>query len=137
MTVNAVRGNVWGAGLYAGISAVVINLVLYGVAVAAFDIPEKLGMNPVSVVIASLFGAFAGTLLYVGLSRFTANPDRLFQGIALVGLLLSLGGPISAQAGNMPDVPAIETGLMLVMIGMHIVAAATTVYFLTWGREAR
>ena len=121
---NAVSTNrlLWAAPV-AGAVAAVGNLLVWGIG-RALAIPLDIPMGPqpdavtslsAGPIIAASFipGLLAGGLLAV-LSRFVANPLRVFQIAAGAGLLLSLVGP-----GMLPVAAATK----VVLITMHIVAA--------------
>jgi hypothetical protein len=54
---------------------------------------------------------------------------RHFRIVAIVGLLLSLGGPLSAGSGAMGPPAAPATVVVLVL--MHVLAATITTYLFT------
>lgn len=119
------------AALIAGAVAAIANLVLYVLVTLAFGIGlevqmggpqapvEPLGAVPV-ILMSALPALVAAGLLWL-LNRFVARPFALFQAIAAVVALLSLGGPLTLQVG---------VASKIVLSLMHIVAATAIVLVL-------
>jgi hypothetical protein len=101
----------------AAVAAVLANVVLRALAVAAFDIPqpefEPLNLRP--VVVSTLGGVIAAGVVYALLAR------RVFLIVAGVALILSLAAPLTIDD---PDADAEAVGTL---IAMHVVAAAISV----------
>lgn len=123
-------GKLWQAGGIAAVSAVVANLIFWFLITRVLQmelmvfaqgpgtplIPVAAGM----VILTSAVPAIGAAILLTILDKFVARPFRVFQIIAAVFLLLSLGGPFSLPA----EVP-ISTKLIL--SAMHGIAAAAIV----------
>lgn len=116
------------ATLVAAAAAAAGNLLLYLIVTGVFGttIEVQLGgptapVTPLPVALVIIMSAlpalFAAGLLWL-LNRFVARPFAVFQGIAIVAALLSLGGPLTLQVGT-----ASKVALSL----MHIVAAVAIV----------
>ncbi len=106
------------------LAAVVLALVVYGVARAAGDpmIVTPPGQAtqqvPVGAVIgATVMGALAGLVLAL-LARFTPRPRLVFLVVTVVGLVLSFASPVSA---------AQETSTAVWLNVMHVVVFAAVV----------
>jgi Family of unknown function (DUF6069) len=103
----------------AAIAAVIANVLLRALAVAAFDIPqpefEELNLRP--VIVSTLGGVAAAGVVYALLGR----RQRPFVIVAVVALLLSLIAPLTIDDPN-ADAAAVGT-----LIAMHVVAAAISV----------
>ena len=106
------------ATLLAAVAAVIANVLLRALAVAAFDIPqpefEELNLRP--VVLSTAGGVIAAGIVYA-LIRNT----RRFLIVAAAALLLSLIAPLTIDD---PDADAAAVGTL---IAMHVVAAAISV----------
>lgn len=120
------RRLLWAAPL-AGVVALVLNAVVYLVAQGPLGItlvvPGPNGPTPeplplIAVAAASLVPALGAGALLAVLSRFTARPLFIFQIVAAVFLLLSLGGPLS-----LPAPQAVRFALTV----MHLTTAAAIV----------
>jgi hypothetical protein len=122
------------AGALAGVIAAALNLVLYIVARALFDVSFVIpvqgpGSNlerlpwPMVVITSFIPALIAAALLWL-LARFLRRPLLVFQIVAVVLLLLSFGGPLSL--GDDAD-----TATRLWLAVMHIVAAAAIIGGLT------
>ena len=120
-------GKLWRAGLLAAAAAAVANMIIWAIERMllglALPVPQGAGneiapLPVVMVVVVSAVAAIAATLLLAILNRFVQRPIRIFQGIAAVALLLSVGGPLS-----LPVDIANKVGLS----AMHVAAAAAIV----------
>lgn len=114
-----------------GIVAVVIALVANGLllgAVLATDLVEP--FEPLSIGSVALFtvlGAIAATLVFGFLTRRSEQPDRTF--IVLAGIVLVLSfGPDAWLLQSDPE--ATVPGVLVLMV-MHVVVAASSVWALT------
>jgi len=111
------------ATVLAVIAAVIANVLLRALAVAAFDIPqpefEELNLRP--VIVSTLGGVIAAGLVYALIARLARDPVRPFLIVAAAALLLSLIAPLTIDD---PDADAAAVGTL---IAMHVVAAAISV----------
>jgi uncharacterized protein DUF6069 len=102
----------------AAAAAVIANVLLRAIAVAAFDIPqpefEELNLRPVIV-------STAGGVVAAGIVYALIRNRRTFLIVAAVALLLSLIAPLTIDDPN-ADAAAVGT-----LIAMHVVAAAISV----------
>jgi len=108
-------------GVKGGVMAAVLNLIIFEIALRLFGLDfsvavggEASGVNELNVILASFLPALVAAVLYFGLDRTTAKPDRYFRVIAAVVLVASLYLPFNAAE-------ATTTALALSL--MHIVAA--------------
>lgn len=118
---------VWLVGAAALVAAAVVTEV-YGLVARAIDIPMEAGSFGADEASDIFVGAFTmstftygipGIILAVVLARWTRQPARTWTIVALVALVLSLGGP--AAAGD-------TTTATKVMLGVsHFVAAAVII----------
>lgn len=74
------------------------------------------------VLVATIVPTIGAVVLLALLNRFTARPRRIFRIIAVVALLLSLGGPLSVGA---------PLSVTLTLVAMHILTAAIITGVLT------
>lgn len=116
----------WRAAGLAALVSVVVNTVLYGLAVAVgvFPVFEFVPTPPSTMAlsfiwIVSILGALAGVLLFGLLRRYMREPLRAFLGIAAVVLLVSFAVPFA--------MPGWSTGVILMLEVMHVVVAAAVV----------
>ena len=127
----------WWAGLVAAVGAAVANILLFTIEKTLLGVPFVMPLQgpgsvpeplPVGMVaIASAAPAIAATVLLAVLGRLVRRPVLVFQIIAVVFLLASLGGPLSLP---------VDGATRLALIPMHVVAAAVIVGVLTTlGRE--
>ena len=116
----------------AAVAAVVANVLLRALAIAAFDIPpefEHLALR--AVILSTLAGVLAAGLVYALIARFAMNPARTFTIVAIVALLLSLLAPLSVGLEDPPEYPGTDAAAIGTMMAMHVVAAAIAVAALT------
>ena len=117
----------WQLGLAAGVTAAVINVVIYFTYQAATGPPPRivppgqqlqdlfLGM----VVVLSLIPPLIAAMLAYGLGRWTRARSTWLIGISLVVLVLSMLSPLAQP-------PEVTTSTKLVLVLMHVVVAAVT-----------
>ena len=72
----------------------------------------------VNVVVAALVGSLAGWGLLALLRRFTGNARAIWTVIAIIFLLLSLGGPLSTIS---------SAGTKVALVAMHLAVATVTI----------
>lgn len=120
---------IWRQGLIAAGVAAVINAILYGLgsAMGAFPAAVLTPMGtPITlapVVIMSIALLLVGTLVYILLSRWTANPNRWFTLLSILLLLVMAYNPFT-----LPGAPML---MILLLQLMHLVAGGSILYFLT------
>ena len=116
------------AGLYAGGAAAIINTILFFTFHAAGVISDNIFPKPnepmtvVPVIMASIVPAIIGSILFFLIEKFSSNGFKTFRIVAIVLVLLSLYSTFT--------VPGITTGYSLVLCVMHLVVAATLIYFI-------
>ena len=128
-----VSRSLWQTGLFAALVAVAINLLLWGLGrgplAVSSDFPPLQSAG--AAVAASLVGIFAATLVFALLLRFVPRPVVAFRIIAVVALVLSLGGPVSTAAE-----PGASGTAVAVLAVMHVVTAAVAVSILPTATRA-
>ena len=72
----------------------------------------------INVIVAALIGSLAGWGLLALLRRFMANARAVWTIVAVVFLMLSLGGPLTAIA---------STGTKVALVAMHLAVATVTI----------
>jgi hypothetical protein len=116
-------------GLVAGVVVAIINVTIYLISKSAGIISDNIllaGGEPltlVPVVISSLLPAIFASLLLWAISKYSGNPVRVFSFIGWGFLLISMGGPFSAQG--------LPIGMRISLALMHLVAGVTILYMLT------
>ena len=122
-----------GIGLQAAALASVVNVAIYVLGKALFNLPFMVPMqagaepNPLPVFMVIFMSAVPGVLaagVLYGLNRFTRRGLRTFQAVAAVLALLSLAGPLSLP---------IDGGTIAALASMHLAAAGAIVGVLTAG----
>lgn len=124
-------GTIWRAGFLGAVIAAAINVVLYivGRSLGAMpsDVLTPMGrpIELVGVVLLSVLGVLAGTLVYTVLTRFLSvtRANRWFVIIAIVVLIVMAASPFSLPGAPMSQIVLLEI--------MHLVAGLSAIYFLT------
>lgn len=117
------------AGVFAAISALLANAIVYFIASALGFMPSYINPQlgrPIGVgevIGSSIAGAVGATVLFALLARFTRRPVTIFRIVALVVLLLSFATPFS--------LPGAPLSLIITLEVMHVVAAAVIIGVLT------
>ncbi len=123
------------AGLLAGVAAAIINALLFVVFHSAGIINDDIFPQPgqpltiVPVVMASVFPLIVGSLVFYLLERFTGNGFKIFTGIALVLMTLSLASPFTM-------IPNVTLGFSLTLCLMHVIAALLLLYFIQRAKQS-
>jgi hypothetical protein len=124
-------GAIWRKGVIAAIVGAVINALLYVIGAALGGFPTSV-LTPlgqpitlVTVIIMSVVTILAGALVYTVLSRITANPNRWFIIVTAIVFIVMIYSPITLMSVGAPLLRIVLLELM------HVVAAASAVYFLT------
>ncbi|MEJ7842443.1 MAG: DUF6069 family protein [Rubrobacter sp.] len=119
----------WVGGLAVAV-AVVVNVVIRTVAVSVLGIGEDflpLGVGP--TVLFTIVGVLGAVVVFGLILRFARRPVRLFWGVALVALLVSLVPDVLMLfSGSMPGA---TTAGVLTLIVEHVASWAVAVGVLT------
>lgn len=121
-------------GLIAIVGSVVANLIVRAVGMAIVDVPSDFLPLTKRVVTVQFTGGlvFIAVIVFAIVDRIARNPQRAFNIIALIALILSLIPDILLLVN--PEASPFGTptlGGVAVLVVMHVVAYAVTVYTLT------
>ena len=111
-----------GAAIVAALAAWFVAEVVFGLDLrrpAASVGAQAEDIDAVHVVFAAAVGSLAGWALLAVVERLTARPRRVWTVIAVVALVVSLGGPLSGSG--------ITTSNRLALVLMHVVVAALVI----------
>lgn len=111
----------------AALLAVVVNSVLVAAAQATGIAPDLRALSYPPVVFLTVVGVAGATVVYWLLARRGGAVDRTFVRVAVVVLVLSL---VPDVALLFADETATIPGVLVLMV-MHVVAAAASIRFLT------
>lgn len=119
--------NLWWAAPLAGITAAVINSVLFFAADSlGLIVPTALvqgqPLTVVPVIISSIMPAVVAGIVYALLGRFTRRPWAIFRTVALALVVLSFVNPFLG-------IPGITVSMGLALNLMHVVVAGAVLYF--------
>jgi len=120
------------AGLLTVAAVVLTNVALRGIAINLLDVSSSFApLAWGAVITASVVVVAMATVAFGLLRRLSHHPVRHFRMLALVVVLVSLGGPLSANSE-----PGGSTMAVVVLVVIHLVSAAITVSLLpTLGRR--
>lgn len=109
--------------------ASVANLALYAAAGRLFpEVTAWPGAGPGQIVGANIVYLLVGAIALAAIARFSSHPARHFQIGATVGLLLSLGLPVSAGFGyGPPGTPPAGMATVVTLSLMHVISYAISV----------
>jgi hypothetical protein len=89
-----------------------------------FIIPQlEAPMSVVPVVLSTLIGGLAGTIVYLFVARLAPNPEWTFRAIAGIAFLISCASPFSLTGA--------PTNIIIILIAMHALAALVVTVGLT------
>jgi hypothetical protein len=130
------RETLWVSGLKAVAGALVATLTIRAVAVALLDIPPDFQPldGPGPVVFFTGISAIVAVGVYAVVRRVALDPDLAFRWIAAVVLVLSVMPDLWLLSDSAGEIARGATPTaVLVLIVLHVAAAATIVWFLTAG----
>ncbi|MCP5100689.1 MAG: hypothetical protein GY943_34505 [Chloroflexi bacterium] len=127
-TQSTNRKLIWVSPL-AMLTASITNLGLYAAAGALFpEVTAWPGAGAGQIVGANIVYLLMGTVVFALVARFSAHPARHYLIIATVGMLFSLGLPISAAFGyGAPGMPLADVATAVTLSLMHVISYAISV----------
>ena len=117
----------------------VVNLMWYYLAGALF--PESVAaakpvVNALSALVSTIAYWGIGLLLFVVLARFSKRPITYFAYLSIAALVVSFAFPFLAAKGSLPSGATLDMTMIVILIGMHIIAAAVALpLVLKWVRQ--
>ncbi len=120
------------AGFWAAITASVINAILFFVYHTAGVITDTIPVQPgkplsvITVVVTSIIPALIASMVFLLFEKYTQQGFRIFTIVSIVLLMLSFLSPFLA-------IPGVPVGYALALCTMHVVVAASLLYFIKRG----
>jgi hypothetical protein len=117
------------AGLWAAITAVIINIILFLIFHAAGIITDSVFIKPgkpmdaIQIIIASVIPVLIASIVFFLIEKYTKNGFKIFTIVSIILLVLSFLDPFMAITG-------ITTGYALALNLMHIVVVLALLYFI-------
>ncbi len=120
----------WWVGPLTIVAAIIANVLIRQTAVAVLQPdPRFMPLSQAAPIVFTLFGVLGAVIVFALVGRFSRRPLRLFRRIALVTLVVTF----------VPDILMLVTGFnpgttlanVIVLMLMHVVAWAISVYMLT------
>lgn len=111
----------------AAVASAVINAILFVLTAGQFDGAIAMGnqMNVTNVIVASIVQIAVGGIVLAVLDRFVSKPISTWRIVAIVALVLSFAMPFTGLEGEYSSTAP------FILIIMHIIAGAITIYLLT------
>lgn len=130
---QVISGRIWLAGLLGIIGAVLANLIVRAILVAALPLfAEFPPMQAGAIAMLTTFGTLLAAIVYALLVRFVPCPLTVFRWVAVVALILSILPNLvlvsNPTAIPFPGASGLSFGILIVF---HIVAALVSVLILT------
>ena len=122
-SAGAARGGLLRAAAVTTGAALVINLIILGVAKAAVDVPDRFTpLQPGSVVFMTILGIALATGFYALLRSRVENPAATFRRIVPVALIVSLIPDVLIWTSDAYE-GAAKAETVLPLMAMHIATA--------------
>jgi hypothetical protein len=117
------------AGLWAGITAAMINIIIFfifhstGVITDNIFIKPNLPLNAFPVLVASIVPSLIGSFVFFLFEKYTDNGFQYYAVFAAVLLIASFFQPFKA-------IPGVTVSYALTLNFMHVVVACSLLYFI-------
>ncbi len=134
MKANPGSRPLWRSGLTALVAAVVANVALWWVSNAALAIPPEFPplIGPAPTIFFTTVGVLGGVVTFALIRRFAEHPVRTFPFVAAAALALSLVPDVWLWSdGAAAQFPGASVTAVVVLMVMHVVAAAIVVWAMT------
>ncbi len=117
------------AGLFAGITSAIINLLLFLLFRAAGVLTDTIEVQPgqplsiAPVLISSIMPSIIGSIVFFIIEKYSNNGYKIFSIIALVLVLLSFLNPFLM-------IPNVTVPYGIILNVMHVIVAVALLYFI-------
>ena len=119
------------ATVIAAILAVVIDLIIYELAVAIWNVPgDFTGINAAMVIVVPIVAMIVAAIGLIIINRFSQRALSVFTVLAVVVTILSLSSPISAMSGGMSSAGTASHSTGATMIALHLITGAIIAFVL-------
>ena len=123
------------AGVIAIVLSVVANLVVRWLGMLIITVPADfipLATIQPTIIFTTLFLVVA-TLVFAVINRFTSNPIRVWTIVGTIGFVISLLPDVMLlfNPASMQAVGTVTTGAVVILIAMHVVGFAITMWVFT------
>jgi hypothetical protein len=85
----------------------------------------------IPVIFASVIGIALATFAYWLVGKFLPRPITTYRIVGVIALVLSFAPLFGLSSGGMPGVAVPETGTLIVLGLMHVIAGVVTIWLLT------
>ena len=117
------------AGLWAAITASVINAILFFIYHAAGVITDTILVQPgkplsvIPVIVTSIIPTLIASMVFFLFEKYTQKGFKIFTIVSIALLILSFLSPFMG-------IPGVSIGYALALCTMHVVVAASLLYFI-------
>lgn len=118
------------AGLFAGLTATAINVILFFIFHATGVISDTIFIQPgqpmtvVPVIMSSLIPSIIASQVFFLFEKFTKNGYRIFMIVSIVLMLVTFINPFVG-------IPGVTTGYALVLDVMHVFVVVPVLFFIS------
>lgn len=118
------------AGLFAGLTATAINVILFFIFHATGVISDTIFIQPgqpmtvVPIIMSSLIPSVIASLVFFLFEKFTKNGYRIFMIVSIVLMLVTFINPFVG-------IPGVTTGYALVLDLMHVFVVVPVLFFIS------
>lgn len=118
------------AGLFAGLTATAINVILFFIFHAAGIISDTIFIQPgqpmtvVPIIISSLLPAIVASMVFFLFEKFTKNGYRIFMIVSIVLMLVTFINPFVG-------IPGVTTGYAIALDVMHVTVVVPLLFFIS------
>jgi len=110
-------------GALAVVVSALANAILLAAVLGTDAVPQTVHLTYPRVIVFTAVGAAAGVIVFAALRSRVADPASTFRKVAVVALVLSLVPDVGLISAD----PTVTPAVAVVLMAMHVVAAAVTV----------
>jgi hypothetical protein len=118
------------AGLFAGLTATAINVILFFIFHATGIISDTIFIQPgqpmtvVPIIMSSLIPSIIASMVFFLFEKFTKNGYRIFMIISIVLMLVTFINPFVG-------IPGVTTGYAIALDVMHVFVVVPVLFFIS------
>ena len=121
----------WKAAAISAILAMVIDLIVYELAAAIWNVPgEFTQINAVAVIVVPIVAIVVAAIGLTIINRFSGRALTVCTVVAVVITILSLSSPLSAMAGAMSSAGTANVSTGATMIVLHLITGSIIAFVL-------
>lgn len=115
----------WKAASITAVVAVVIDLIIFGIAAAIWNVPGNFSqVNAASVIIVPIISVIIAAIGFAVIAHISERPLMIFTVLAVIVTILSLGSPLTAMTNGMSGEDPVTTSTGITMFVLHLVTGS-------------